>query len=573
MYFALALVLPIFAIAPLFYPGYIQTHSGFILLWNVADLRDNLGNLTWIPHVAVKFDSLRSDGLLPYYLASLLPFAPSTAVKIIFGLAWLLGSAGMFLGLRRWLGAPGALVSAMVYTYLPCQIATVYVRGAWGESLFWGLLPWGIWVIGHGVQYPMGYKSEALLPPYSKVSLRYTFTYSTRDSIIKEPIFLMRFIIWGLLGLSHLGLTLWAVVFVGVPTLLLTQKQKNSFSQRQIFYSLLPMLFGVLGATFINLSLQPEPTPMSIRFTDHLLYPFQLFSAYWGFGISRVGWQDGLSLQIGLAAFGLTVLSVTLWQRAETTSPYLSRTDHRLIFFLSTSVFFTILQLTAATFLWELPFISPFLTRTLTYPWQLMGFVGFCLAVLAGVALWLAEELTDLPVVAAIITLIILSSYHYLNPQFIRADEIILKPSAELGTHQLLLLTARFEVSTHGNSAEFEQGQIFIPLSAYGQLHGNDLLRLKVIWQSLQPLDQNWKVFIHLVDSNDQVVTQFDGYPQPVTHEWTPGELINDAYPLQLPPAVPPGPYRLFIGLYDESTFARLPVATDSNGRVIFNVE
>jgi hypothetical protein len=70
---ALALILPIFAIAPLFYPGYIQTHSGFIPVWNVADLRANFDIWNWLPHIATHYDPLRSDGLLTYYLAGILP--------------------------------------------------------------------------------------------------------------------------------------------------------------------------------------------------------------------------------------------------------------------------------------------------------------------------------------------------------------------------------------------------------------------------------------------------------------------------------------------------------------------
>ena len=97
-------------------------------------MRANLGDLTWLPHIATAFEPWRSDGLLPYYLAGVLPFAPATSIKMVFGLALLLGSGGMLLWLSSWLGNPGALVAALVYTYLPYQLATVYVRGAWGET-------------------------------------------------------------------------------------------------------------------------------------------------------------------------------------------------------------------------------------------------------------------------------------------------------------------------------------------------------------------------------------------------------------------------------------------------------
>ena len=140
----LTLILSVFAIAPLLYPGFIQTHSGFVPVWNIVDLRLNLGNLGWIPHTLTSFNPLRGDGLLPYYLAALLPVAPVTAVKIIVGGSWLAGGVGIYLWLKSWIGNAGALISALVYVYLPFQIVTVYVRGAWAETLFWGLLPWAI---------------------------------------------------------------------------------------------------------------------------------------------------------------------------------------------------------------------------------------------------------------------------------------------------------------------------------------------------------------------------------------------------------------------------------------------
>src|SRR5688572_29928360 len=180
----LALLLPIFGLAPLFYPGYLQFHEGLVPLWNIGDLRANLGELSWLPHLGTRFDPLRSTGLLPYYLAGLLPLAPATAFKVIVGGSWLLGSLGMFFWLRERLTPPGATIAALVYTYLPYQLVNVYVRGAWGEMLLWGLLPWAIWGT---TAWPMtSRKGQAVLIPF----------------------------LWLALGLSQLGLALWLLLFV-----------------------------------------------------------------------------------------------------------------------------------------------------------------------------------------------------------------------------------------------------------------------------------------------------------------------------------------------------------------------
>ncbi|RMF01740.1 MAG: hypothetical protein D6768_09935, partial [Chloroflexi bacterium] len=108
-----------------------------------------------------------------------------------------------------------------------------------------------------------------------------------------------------------------------------------------------------------------------------------------------------------------------------------------------------------------------------------------------------------------------------------------------------------------------------------GLAPGQTLL-LHVRWQPLAVFDRDLKVFVHLVGAGDAVLAQFDGPPQDgeyPTSRWIPGEIIADTYPLALPADAPPGPYRLFLGLYDESTLERLPVTGDSQGRVILEVK
>lgn len=548
-YLALALVLPIFAIAPLFYPGYIQTHSGFIPIWNVADLRANFGTWHWAPHLAVYFDPLRGDGLLPYYLAGVLPVEPATAIKIVLGLSWLLGSGGIFLWLKGWLGSPGALAAALVYTYLPYHLATVYVRGAWGEALFWGLLPWAILI-------------SRQVAEVTQDATRFTFQISR---------FTLLFFIWLVLGLSQLGLALWAFGLVLVLLLLI-------LPSRSVVWPGITSFFGVILALIISFASSPHPATSPL-FADHFLYPFQLFSAFWGFGPSRAGWNDGLSFQVGLAAAGLALLSVTLWQRHGSGELSFSRTDRRLIFFAAVAVLCLLLQFGFTNFLWQIPLLPGYtLADTLTYPWQLAGFVGLGLAVLAGAALWLDTQLARLPLFGAIVLLVVLTSYPYLNPRFIQLDsEMKQGPQAQLGTAQLGLLSYSFEVTINNNTAGLERSATSkIPLPTYGPWPAHAVLNLQVTWQPFQPFAENWKVFVHLVDPNDNVLAQFDGLPlegtYPTSH-WIPGELIHDTYPLLFPADAPAGPYHVFLGLYNETTGQRLPVPGDSEGRVRLNVE
>jgi 4-amino-4-deoxy-L-arabinose transferase-like glycosyltransferase len=83
-------------------------------------------------------------------------------------------------------------------------------------------------------------------------------------------------------------------------------------------------------------------------------------------------------------------------------------------------------------------------------------------------------------------------------------------------------------------------------------------------WQSLQPTDKPYTVFLQLLDERGKVVTSWDSQPfnglYPTTL-WSPGEIIADTFSLPLPnEGLPPGAYRLITGFYDVATGQRLPV-------------
>jgi hypothetical protein len=541
--FLLTLILPVFAIAPLFYPGYFQTHSGFVPLWNAADLRANLGDVGWLPSIATDFDLIRSTGLLPHYLAALLPVSVVTALKIVIGLGWLLGSLGTFFWLRSWLGNGGALLAALVYTYLPYQIATVYVRGAWGETLFWGLLPWALFVTTRP-----GCSSKLLLVPAG-------------------------ILIWLGLGLTQLGLTFWALIFTAALLIVVYRPLRvMAFFSAGLGTLLAIVVYLVWPAAA---PIMPPPT----EFAGHFLFPFQLVSAAWGYGPSLPGWNDDLALQLGLAAVGLAILGLFLWQRAGSVQlKGVSRTDRRLLFFFIAALVLILLQFGLSSPLWHLPLLpGNRWSDTLTYPWQLLGLIGLCLSVLAGAVLWLDSLLTRLPLFGSIILITILSVYPYLSPQFTQIDShAVPQPQAVFGSAQLTLLAHKFAVRTSTLTAGLDLNQADIPVAVHGEPDAGDTLLLQVAWQPLRRFSQDLKIFVHLVDSGGHVLAQFDGQPQQgiyPTSQWIPGEVIVDTYPISMPVDLPVGPYRVFVGLYDEATMLRLPVAGDDAGRVIIDVD
>ena len=87
-------------------------------------------------------------------------------------------------------------------------------------------------------------------------------------------------------------------------------------------------------------------------------------------------------------------------------------------------------------------------------------------------------------------------------------------------------------------------------------------LHLTLHWQALAPMDDRYKIFLHLVGAGgaSDIQAQTDAYPHLPTTGWVPGEYLSDGLMLDLPGDLPPGPYSLLLGLYDEMTGVRLPV-------------
>ena len=91
-------------------------------------------------------------------------------------------------------------------------------------------------------------------------------------------------------------------------------------------------------------------------------------------------------------------------------------------------------------------------------------------------------------------------------------------------------------------------------------------LRLQLYWQALEPLTEDYTVFVHLLNGAGQLVTQQDNPPvrgtQP-TSTWEPGAVVVDPYDLLVPKGAPPGEYTVAAGLYRWPDLARLPVRGD----------
>ncbi len=173
---------------------------------------------------------------------------------------------------------------------------------------------------------------------------------------------------------------------------------------------------------------------------------------------------------------------------------------------------------------------------------------------------------------------------------------LVLPPNLSPGKYRLVAGLYRFETLERlpvktGNAIDdvIDLGWVKVPVNPPTQspshrldvalgpsirLEGYDLvapqagqpLRMQLYWQAIASMNGDAQVFVHIVDVNGNVVAQHDGAPvsgKYPTSLWSPGEKIADPYlvPLDLPPGI----YKIRVGMYDGSSGERF-VITQSNG-------
>jgi hypothetical protein len=512
LHWILVLVLTVFAVAPLTYPGFFEAESGFLPAFNAAHLSE-------APNWAGISGPVRGEGFLPYLLAR--PFyALSTsgvvAIKWGYGIAFLAGALGVYAWTRRWLGPKGAVLAATVYTYLPWHLNTVYSRGAYAEAWLWALWPWILWAI------------DRLAERHSRSML----------VGIAACLVLVAATLWTQPGLATLALPLLFAYGVVV-----TVRRPGHW---------LHFIEAVgLGLLLVWLASR-KAAETQIPFSEHFLHPFQLFSAAWG---------DGLSYQLGLAAVGLSIVAVALQVSRRDASPSAdgvaklsedtqsareirsgpSSSLHFAVWFWVGSLSAVILLcLPIAGWLWRISGTD----ALLTYPWQLLALGGLPLTFLAGSVIRLDERLAGLPAWAGVVALVVLASYPYLAPSYTQVDPgpdpVALLQPVEAGAPQILLL-----------DYEIEQ-----PV----ELSMTQPLTLTLAWQVVEPVAEDYTVFVHVLTADGTKIAQRDTRPcdgECPSDSWKPGEIIMDRHQLtwtQEPGADAAGarsqPAKLAVGLY-----------------------
>ena len=103
-----------------------------------------------------------------------------------------------------------------------------------------------------------------------------------------------------------------------------------------------------------------------------------------------------------------------------------------------------------------------------------------------------------------------------------------------------------------------------VELLGYDLALQDGTLAVSLHWRCVRSPDADYAVFVHLLDARGETVVQHDGWPQGGAYPISicdEGEGLLDEHPLLLPAGLPPGDYRLRVGLYRPESGERLPVA------------
>ncbi|NOZ05800.1 MAG: hypothetical protein GXP41_05540, partial [Chloroflexi bacterium] len=322
----------------------------------------------------------------------------------------------------------------------------------------------------------------------------------------------VRFLLAALITLCQPGL---AVILVGLAVAYALWRDSTPARFRVAAISTVAGLgAGLLGwsAMLLHAPAAKPPPP----FFDRFLYPAGLFASRWPMGLEGKGPPLGLAIVL-LAIFSavqLRHLSDKSGERRE------------VIFFLVTGSALALVTLQPAAFLWRLTRLD----HLLLAPWQLLGPAALLLS-LGGIALLRAEPRWRVGLwPLALVLLILLPAYPNLSLAYLDSTPHDL-PLAVFGDGQIALVGATLQ----------------------GTPAPGETVTLLPRWQALRPLDQDYTLFVHLVDAQGNTWGQRDAMPrdgQYPTSAWPVGEVIPDSYAITVKPEAPVAGLHLEIGWY-----------------------
>lgn len=387
----LVIVLSVFTIKPLFSDGLFPIHDDTQVA-RVLELKKALSDRNF--PVRWSFDLGYGYGYplfnfyapLPYYAGAISMFIldnPILSTKLMYGIGIIFSGIFMFLLVNELIGKYAGLASAVLYSYAPYHAVQIYVRGSVGEYWAYSLLPAAIW---------------GFIKIVKSGKISWVFTTS---------IFL------SFLILSHNIISMLSVLF-----LLLI------FSIFRLKQCILSIILGLLLSAFFWMPAFFESSYTNVSsiieggsvFSDHFLYPDQLWDSPWGFAGSSPGRADGMSFKLGkihiiLGLAGMLTFYFLYIKKKISRKDFIIGNIFILLLFIS-----VLMVLSVSLYIWN---FLLFLLKYVQFPWRFIIFIMLSISVFAGYIFKIInKKFFSIFSLVAITVIVIIINAKYFEPKY-----------------------------------------------------------------------------------------------------------------------------------------------------------
>ncbi|MGE5603148.1 MAG: 6-pyruvoyl-tetrahydropterin synthase-related protein [Nitrososphaerales archaeon] len=430
----LALLLAIPAMLPVFAPGYFMKahdarHSIFFLVEFDQSFSEGAWWPVWGPDHAVGFGypTFLLYAPLAFYIgeaAHLLGLGFAAATKVTWSLGFLLGAAGSYRLARRWFSPAVALVASLAFTYAPYHLSQIYVRAALNEFMALAWLPWAVLAFLRLWDEPGPWRAALAAAALTALMLFHTVSTLTFVPLI-GALLLLLFVResvksrragrspWSVIRSPRAGWTLVALAVAGLLSC--------------IFFVPLLLERGYVA--------QYQWVNQTYDYRRHFVYPGQFLIPTWGYGYSVPGPNDGMSFQLGIPIFVLSVIGavavavgfgvkrVSSGRDGPALPPAHDAPGRRLMawFLVATTLVALFLMTPAAQAFWD----SFPLVDLIQFPWRLLAVTVFTFALLAGFGACALDRPGETgfyaanPFVYVVALVLIVSSLPFARPQIV----------------------------------------------------------------------------------------------------------------------------------------------------------
>lgn len=421
------LILSLFALMPLFNPGFFPIHDNTqverVFEMHKA-LQDGQFPVRWVKDLGYGYGYPIFNFYAPlaYYIGAKFMFFGVSALastKLMIGLGIFLSGVTMYLLAREFWGEYGGIISGVLYIYAPFHAVDIYVRGDIAESWAYAFIPL--------VFYALFKLYESInKDTFKKTNQNQTWIWVCLASVSFAGLILSH-------NLSAMMATPGIIIFSSILYIFSIKSKKVSKS----YYLLLAILIGLLLSAFYWVPVFPELSYTNVLsvvgggsdYKDHFVCLSQLWSSPWGFGGSAPGCIDGMSFKIGKLHILLSLLSIP--------SVFIlikkNKTKGFLVVFFAVSFLFTLfLMIKESKFLWDLITQMAFFQ----FPWRFLLIVSFYISFLGGAINYFSFK--SLKFLKRGILSIVILSIVFMNYSLFKPQEMLMVDSNHYIDRQIL---------------------------------------------------------------------------------------------------------------------------------------